>query len=483
MVRLLISFVIILTASNACAQNATEAAIDIGTRWELFVDRFLIDDMANTELKLHHPERREVVLQGEMPWEDNTMSFVRVLRDGERVRLYYRSMMVDRDEKRVPAYAMAESYDNGLTFDRPDLGIVEFQGSSANNLLRIGEVPTIPPPFIDTNPDCLPEQRYKGLSGEWKMCFAMCSPDGIHWHRMHDDTLEMDGTFDTVNTAFWDPQIGAYRSFTRYFENLKEDSDEDDVLGPQPTVVRAIQSSTSKDFINWTKVTHHRYADNYPFQMYTNSTQPCPGAAHIYIAFPNRYVQERIVKPDHPYPGMNDALFMSSRDCLHWNRFPEAWVRPGLDDKNWTDRNNYPAWGIVETSPVEWSMYISEHYRHPEVRPRLRRLSIRPMGFVSVHARYERGEMITKPLVVSGDQLAINFSTSAIGFIKAELMDVNNVPIENFQLNDMAPMFGDSLDRIVPWGKDRDLSALKGMPVRIRFVMSDADLYALRFRD
>ena len=101
-------------------------------------------------------------------------------------------------------------------------------------------------------------------------------------------------------------------------------------------------------------------------QLYTNATVPCPGAEHIYLAFPNRYVQDRVPNPDHPYPGVNDALFMASRDCVHWTRYLEAWVRPGLDPLNWTDRNNYPTWGIVQTSDNEWSLYISEHYRHPD---------------------------------------------------------------------------------------------------------------------
>ncbi len=411
------------------------------------------------------------------------MSFVRVLKDGDKVRLYYRASMLDQGEKRVPVMAMAESDDGGFTFARSILRLVKYNGSKENNILKIGEVPNIPPPFIDTNPNCKPDERYKGLSGEWKRCFAVSSPDGIHWKLMSKDTLKMDGTFDTVNTSFWDPQIQAYRCFTRYFENLKPDSDEDDVLGPKPTVVRAIQSSTSTDFINWEKVTHHLYNDNYPFQMYTNATLPCPGAEHIYVAFPNRYVQERIVKPDHPYPGMNDALFMSSRDCLHWNRFPEAWVRPGLDDKNWTDRNNYPAWGIIQTSPKEWSMYISEHYRHPEVRSRLRRLAIRPMGFVSVHAGYSTGEIITKPIQVSGDNLKLNFSTSAIGSIAIELLDDSGEKIKGFSIADMDLIFGDSLSRTIKWKYGSNLAKLKGKLVCLRFVMSDADIFALRFTD
>ena len=459
----------------------SEEPVNIESRWELFVDEYLISEMKNTTLKLHKPERREIVFEGETAWEDNTMSFVRLLQDGDKVRLYYRASMFQTEEKRLPVYAMAESYDGGLTFSRPVFNLVEYNGSTDNNILRISEVPNIPPPFIDTNPDCRPEERYKGLSGEWKMCFALTSPDGIHWKLMTKDTLRMDGTFDTVNTSFWDPQIQAYRCFTRYFENIDMDAEDVDVLSAKSISIRAIQSSTSKDFVHWEKVIHHQYSDDYPFQMYTNATIPCPGAEHIYIAFPNRYVQHRIVKPDHKYPGMNDALFMSSRDCVHWNRFPEAWIRPGLDEKNWTERNNYPAWGIIKTSPTEWSMYVSEHYRHSTVKPRLRRLSIRPLGFVSIHAEYEGGEATTMPLVFSGTHLEINFSTSAIGSIQIELQDAVGNPIPGFALNDMKPIFGDELERTVSWENGSDLSQFAGKPIRIHFVLNDADIFAFQF--
>jgi len=465
------------------AQAGPDDPIIIGSRWELFVDRFLISEEENITLKLHRPERREIVLQSETEWEDNTTFFTRVLQDGETVRLYYRASMMDQGDKRVPVQAMAESHDNGMSFKRPVFNLVEYEGSKENNILKIANVPTVPPPFIDTNPECKPEQRYKGLSGEWRTCYAMSSPDGIHWELMSNEPLNMVGTFDTVNTSFWDSNTQTYRSFTRYFEDLGEDSDEVDLLGADNINIRAIQSSSSKDFTNWTPVIHNQYSDGHPFQLYTNATVPCPGAEHIYLAFPNRYVQDRIVKPDHLHPGMNDALFMSSRDSIHWNRFSEAWIRPGLDDMNWTERNNYPAWGIIETSETEWSMYVSEHYRHPVERPRLRRLSIRPRGFVSVNAGYEGGEFVTKPFIFDGSQLRINFSTSAIGAITIELQDEAGQAVPGFSAEDMEPLFGDSLDQVVSWNGGADISALSGKTIRIRFRLSDADLFAIQFID
>ena len=65
-------------------------------------------------------------------------------------------------------------------------------------------------------------------------------PDGIHWEMMSKEPLKKDGTFDTVNTSFWDSRTQTYRSFTRYFEGLVNDSDEVDVLGADNINIRAI---------------------------------------------------------------------------------------------------------------------------------------------------------------------------------------------------------------------------------------------------
>ena len=455
---------------------------DIGTRRELFVDDFLIDRMHNVRLELQKPERREVAFEADAPREDNVAGFHSIVQDGDVVRLYYRARMPHAGDEDYQVIALAESKDGGRTFTRPDLGLTEFDGSRKNNILMVGGPPRIPPAFIDTNPDCKPEERYKGLSAKWQGLYAMASPDGLRWRPMLDGPLEMEGTFDTVNTAFWDSLAGCYRSFTRYFVHLGENIKSEDVMGSRPRVVRSIQTSTSTDFLHWGPVVPLEYDDSEDkTQLYTNAIRPCPGAEHIYIGFPNRYVQERVADPEHPHPGVNDALFMTSRDSVHWRRYLEAWVRPGLDDLNWTERNNYPTWGIVETSQSEWSMYISEHYRHATARPRLRRLSVRPHGFVAVHADYAGGELVTRPILFAGSELRLNYSTSAAGGVRVELQDEQGRALDGFGLDEMAPLFGDSLDAPVAWRAGGDLSALIGRPVRVRFALKDADLFAMRF--
>jgi hypothetical protein len=93
------------------------------------------------------------------------------------------------------------------------------------------------------------------------------------------------------------------------------------------------------------------------------------------------------------------------------------------------------------------------------------------------------GELLTKPVRFSGKSLAINFSSSAAGGIRVEIQDADGKALPGYTLDDCPPVFGDALDRVVAWKGGTDLTALVGKPVRLRFEMKDADLYAYRFAE
>jgi len=178
--------------------------------------------------------------------------------------------------------------------------------------------------------------------------------------------------------------------------------------------------------------------------------------------------------------GMTDAVMMSSRDGVHWNRpFPEAWLRAGLDERNWTHRNTCPAIGILPLSETEWSMYVSEHYGWSDNR--LRRLSVRPWGFASIGAGHKGGTVDTCAMRFAAPQLRLNFSTSAVGSVRVEIGDEEGRALPGFALDDMDPLYGDQLDAPISWKGGGDLSALIGTSVRLRFELHDADVFALRF--
>lgn len=465
-------------ADDSPPAAAPKTSVEIGSRWELFVDDWLIDTRRAAALKLHEPERREVVLVADAPWEGMTSAYFSVVQDGDLVRLYYRGSVSGSDLSADQVTCVAESRD-AVHFTRPRLGLIEVAGSAENNVVWKGIESHNFAPFLDTNPACKPEERYKALAGvqapgqNWQEAsvaaglFAFASPDGIHWRKLRPQPVLTKGAFDSLNLAFWDAPRGRYACYSRIFTDG----------------VRAIQSAYSSDFLDWSEGVANRYAAAAPREhFYTNATRPCPGAEHLLLSFPKRFQPDRKKIASHPETGVSDAVFMSSRDGVNWDRtFLEAWVRPGRDEKNWTERNNMPAWGIAEASPGEWSLYISEHYRWPDNR--LRRLTLPRHRLASVHAGATPGEFTTRPLTFQGSRLVLNYATSAAGSLQVELQDESGRPLPGFALADMPPLFGDALDAVVAWKTGADVASLAGKPVRLRVVLQDADLFALKFQD
>ena len=111
------------------------------------------------------------------------------------------------------------------------------------------------------------------------------------------------------------------------------------------------------------------------------------------------------------------------------------------------------------------------------------RYTLRIDGFVSLRSPLAGGEIVTKPIIFKGKKLSVNFSTSAAGSIKAEVQEISGRPIPGFTLSDSAENFGDQIKSVLKWKDNPDLGKLAGQPVRLRFVLSDADLYSFNFGD
>lgn len=450
--------------------------IDLGSRRELFVDDYLIEKLTDAELELQHPNEGEVVLVHDKPWEGNVSTYHTVFRDGDLYRLYYRGGH-HREQSDKPAHkefcCYAESKD-GVHWHRPSLGMVEFEGSKDNNIILEGHPAHNFSPFKDENPNCKPDERYKAVSGtEGGGLYVYKSSDAIHWEPIVKDPVTKAGYFDSLNTAHWDPNRKCYVEYHRQYRNR----------------LRDIMLCTSDDFVHWSKPTWLSYSGAPPQHLYTNAIVVYERAPQLLMGFPMRHVIGR--NPEgHSQDGVADAVFMTSRDGQNFHRWNEAFIRPGSQPDRWVNRNNMPTRGVVVTKPEiegapdELSLYATEgYYRGPAVR--LRRYTLRLDGFVSVSVGPDGGEVITKPLTFEAADrvgLSINFATSAVGSLRCEVQDLEGRPIEGYALDDSDEVYGDSIDRILQWSGESNLSKLAGKPVRLRFVLHDADLYSIQFQ-
>ena len=166
--------VILLFPIPAIGWAGQPDAVNIASRRELFVDDFLIDSMTHARLELHHPIPREVVLVHDQPWEGSGCGYHHIFQDEGRYRLYYRGWQIQVEGKElirphIPLACYAESLD-GIHWVKPELGLIEFEGSKKNNIVWDGagyEGHDLTP-FIDANPAATREQKYKALAWAWE---------------------------------------------------------------------------------------------------------------------------------------------------------------------------------------------------------------------------------------------------------------------------------------------------------------------------
>jgi hypothetical protein len=436
--------------SVLAGQSTAARVLDIGSRREMFVDRFLIDKLDETELKLH-----ELRLAPPMTEPADKLEYGTIIKDGDLFRLYTRDgrdSKFDGDEPEVTRYC--ESRD-GIHWTKPKLGLCEVDGSTENNIiLHERWVCHNFSPFLDARPGVTKEKRFKALAGVHKGggLVAFTSSDGVHWKKLQDQPViaHNDSAFDSQNVSFWSETEQRYVCYFRTWKTPHGN-------------LRTISRTTSQDFVSWSEPVALK--PNFPGEhLYTNQTHPYFRAPHIYIALPTRF---------HPQRGSStDIMFMTARGDSPYDRtFREAFIRPGLDPNRWGNRSNYAALNVVPTSPTEISIYTTP----------FRRFTLRTDGFASVHAGADAGEMVTHPFRFDGRSLVVNYSTSAGGSLKVEMQDAAGQPLPGLALADCQSLVGDSIEQAVSWTSGGDLSTLAGKPVRLRFMMQEADLFSLKF--
>ena len=483
----------------------------IGSRLELFVDHYLIDQLRGTRLKLHHPRSAEVVVRSDQPWEGDIGAGQSVaMLDGKYIMHY-------RAQNRI---CYAESWD-GVVWTKPALGLIEADGSRANNLVGTADgeylydYRTEPSArfFLDSRPGVPEEERFKALTlnegkranptpeetarrftlndqGLWVSTptdvVAWVSADGKVWRKLREKPIlrsDLYGKFDGDYSFFWSEVEGRYLIYTRYFTS------------PNRAVGRrSIARQASTDLFSWSRLEPMTFGDGGTVpenHLYINLTAPYYRAPHIYLAFPARLMVGRQALTDQQareagvvegrWQDCSEPVLMTTRGGTRYDTtFREGFIRPGPGPLNWVTRTNYPLRGVVPTGPHEISIYVSRHFYQPSWH--IRRYVLRLDGFASVNAPYTGGEMLTRLFTFSGNELLLNYATSAAGNVRVEIQNPDGNPVSGFALEDSREIAGDEIEHSVAWKIGTDVSSLEGKPIRLRFVMKDADLYSIRFR-
>ncbi len=475
-----------------------------------FWDDYMINHRFTTaELSVNKPVKTDVVLECNKPWDSNANDFFTIINDDGLYRMYYEAWSCTDDSEGINV-CYAESRD-GIHWETPDLGICEFKGSKDNNIIMLN----IPDNFTvmkDTNPNCPPEYRYKAtlFSAEPTslksyddmhdvkpinslICFV--SADGIHFNWY--GPICQGYAFDTLNSLHWNPHTNKYYCYIREYHYNADDP----ASTKKEYHVRSIRVMESEDFVNWSEPTPVRFFGGEDYPLYTNCVMAYPYDTRYYIGFPTRYVERREWTPNferlcgkearlermkiNPRMGLaiTDCVFMSSRDNVNFYRFDEACITPGPEEPyNWVYGDAYPAiGGLIRTKSRfkgeedELSIYVQNHHC-TEATVELVRYTYRIDGFASIKSGYAKKTLRTKPFTFDGDELLLNFRTSARGSIVLRILDENNVPIVGYTT---CEIFGDTSKRVIDF--DKPLSELQGRTVSFDFTMQDAEIYSMRF--
>ena len=420
------------------------------------------------ELKTHAPE---VVPQFSLPldrtWEKGLSAYATFIEDGGMFRCWY---------EHRGGMGYAES-DDGVAWRKPELGLREFEGSKANNLLDFGMHGA--GVFIDLNGP--PSERYKMVGCHWtddgKAVVAAVSPDGLHWTRLPEPVLRTQHA-DTQNIALYDEDLGKYVLYTRQTDGFVQR--------------RGINRSVSDDFRHFPPsepVFEGNPFDPPDWDYYCNGYLKWPGAPAAHVMRLSMYKHT---------PDIVDVHLALSRDGVIWHR-PQGrrpWISGGPSYPE-PYSSVYACSGILQTGRAEWSTYAgAAHHAHNEPPERLStmagilRARMREDGFTSLSSEGQ-GEFWTIPFTLNSDSIHLNVKTRYSGFVRVGIQassgghtgseTTGNEAIAGYTLADCVPITGDHTDAPLAWEGDAALGALRGQTVRLHFEMYKADLYAIRF--
>lgn len=468
------------------ASNYAYSQVQIKANRQPFLDQYIIDEMDDLQLKLHHPENKGPVLYFDKSWEGNFCLYTTIIKDGPYYKAYYRGVRnAGQDGRDQETTCIALSTD-GIHWSKPGLGLFEVNGSKANNIILAHETPASHnfSPFIDTNPNANPESRYKALGGTDKSgLMAFSSPDGIHWVKMQNKPVFTTGVFDSQNVSFWSESEEQYICYFRTWSK----GGFTEYKG-----FRSVSRTASKDFLNWTDPVKMNFGNTPLEHIYIQQTSPYYRAPQIYVAIGARFMPGRQVltteqaetydvNPKY-FNDISDAIIMTTRGGNTYDRtFMESYIRPDIGLKNWVSRTNYPALNVVQINDTEMAVYVNEDYAQPTAHLNL--YTVRIDGFASIHAGYKGGVLTTKFFTFSGNELEINYSTSAAGSIRIEIQNAEGNSIPGFEMEQCQEIIGNEIKRIVSWEGNTDISAISGQPILLKIYLKDADLYSFKFNE
>ena len=501
----------------------------IGSTKQILVDDYLIEDSSNLTRGFHPPQKHDgnPLLEPKHPWEGDQVQANAVIYDHEE-RLY--KMWYGGGH-----WACLATSEDGITWNKPSLGIKEHEGSAANNLIdgvvaRIVYAPElkgVEPPerlyktFFDTK--FMPD---KDPGGGWRGKVVSFSGDGLRWTPYEGNPVLV-GALGDVNTVCKNPEevlsrfaldpvpkfmkdyekrYKFFHSFLpRYLAHVKFSVR----IGHFDR--RAVGISYSENFTDWSyphmtlapderddELADERIAAasemlewdhpaDHHAHFYGMDVYPYAGMylGFLYI-FDSAMNMERIGGQNQS--GTMHIELVTSRDLIHWERIGDREPFIPLGDLDDIDSGMIVGTHAIEmedTLRFYYSAYNASHGGLTRkdgnpVRSGICLATSRLDGFASLGAPEQSGSFTTKELTFEGREIIVNADATGgsltVGVLRGDRTEAG------FGAGDCDAFRGNDVRHRASWKGSTDVGALSGKPVRLRFHLANARLYSFQFK-
>lgn len=464
------------------------ARINVGR--QLFVDNFLI---ASTSLnrKFHYPEYHQAnpVLEPDQAWEKQGAKggFAAPFSDGVwydeqdgKFKMWYMAGGGTYATSGAGITCYAESTD-GIVWTKPSLNVV-----AGTNIVRRGSIRDASTVWLDKQ-ETNASARYKmfevsGGAGKWAYHY-LTSSDGKAWR----DNSTPSGRVADRSTVYKNPFRENWVWSMRH--NVR-------VHSGDPYTVRGRDYMEHKDPVAGNKAAK---ADlkNFWFGPWPNE-QKHPhynnndGSPGIYnqdaIAYESIMLGLFSVWQGPENDVCNrDGVIKRNQIMLGYSRDGYSWLREDMNpflavDENtaaWNNANLQSAVGSPIIVGDKLYFYLSGRRLVDGAEIVTTGLAtLRRDGFASMNGT---GELLTEPFCFKGEYLFVN--VEARGKLLVEVLDKDGKTIEGYTKDKCVPITVDNTRQLVEWDGKKTLAGLDGNVIRLRFYLTDGDLYSFWIAD
>lgn len=427
----------------------------------LMLDSTNIDKTSNASLEVGTVTKNpgNPLFVEDQPWEmrfDNFYGNVIYDEDEGIYKCWYSPFIIDHSSKGMSIEQRSREYQpprgrhmglcyatskDGVTWEKPALGIVEYKGDNQNNIVMSGPHGT---GIFEDSVDPDPARKYKAI---FQGLFVSFSQDGLHWaERKRIEGIKVAG--DTHNYAFWAPTLQKYVGITRSFGDL----------GRQVTRIE------STDFEHWTNeevVLKGKTKNLQPYSM------PVFFYGGVYLGLVTIHNQE------------TDRVWTEltwSKDTRKWNR-----ISPGTPLIPNSEKELDYDYGCVYAcaNPVFLEDEIRLYYGGSDWlhfgwrNGSFNLASLRPDGFAGfVQESGDKQAVVTTHLMpYAGESILLNADVETGGSINVVVLDDKGKRVYS-RKNISKTMTNESL---IPEGK------IKSGNIQLRFEFKKAKVYSVVF--